>query len=79
MTPAPHGGESLAEGVSDGARLGLRQKRAQLAAHRSGPINQTDHKKEENPYFSTIARMSRAERIKYSSPLYFTSVPPYLE
>jgi len=30
-------------------------------------------------YFSTIARTSRAERIKYSSPLYLISVPPYLE
>src|SRR4051812_50157409 len=29
-------------------------------------------------YFSTIARTSRAERTRYSSPLYFTSVPPYL-
>ncbi|EME96580.1 DNA polymerase II large subunit [Streptomyces mobaraensis NBRC 13819 = DSM 40847] len=29
-------------------------------------------------YFSMIARTSRAERTRYSSPLYFTSVPPYL-
>ncbi len=29
-------------------------------------------------YFSTIASTSRAERTRYSSPLYFTSVPPYL-
>src|SRR5690625_3672109 len=29
-------------------------------------------------YFSTIARMSRAERIRNSSPEYLTSVPPYL-
>ena len=27
----------------------------------------------------TTARTSRAERIRYSSPLYFTSVPPYFE
>src|SRR5579862_1104348 len=30
-------------------------------------------------YFLTIARTSRAERIRYSSAPYFTSVPPYLE
>ena len=29
-------------------------------------------------YFSTMASTSRAERSRYSSPLYFTSVPPYL-
>lgn len=27
----------------------------------------------------TLARTSRADRIRYSSPPYFTSVPPYLE
>ena len=29
-------------------------------------------------YFSMIASTSRAESTRYSSPLYFTSVPPYL-
>ncbi len=29
-------------------------------------------------YFSMIASTSRAERTRYSSLLYFTSVPPYL-
>lgn len=29
-------------------------------------------------HLTTTARMSRAERIRYSSPEYFTSVPPYL-
>ena len=29
-------------------------------------------------YFSTTASTSRAERTRYSSPLYLTSVPPYL-
>jgi len=27
----------------------------------------------------TMASTSRAERMRYSSPLYLTSVPPYLE
>ena len=29
-------------------------------------------------HFSMMARTSRAERMRYSSPEYFTSVPPYL-
>lgn len=29
-------------------------------------------------HLTTTARMSRAERMRYSSPEYLTSVPPYL-
>src|SRR5690606_14691044 len=30
-------------------------------------------------YLETLASTSRADRIRYSCPLYFTSVPPYFE
>src|SRR4051812_2709830 len=56
---------------------------ARLTSDRGGPGAQLNAmcfavRRSEMNYFSMIASTSRAERTRYSSPLYFTSVPPYL-
>src|SRR5690606_27601191 len=47
--------------------------------YRPGPVSGQGGSRTSLGHFSMTARTSRAERTRYSSPPYFTSVPPYFE
>src|SRR5690606_1085707 len=49
-----------------------------LASKAPGALYERPGPKTQPAYFSMIARTSRAESTRYSSPPYLTSVPPYL-
>jgi hypothetical protein len=68
-------------GLDGVSRTDVPQLRARLCGGGDAPVpgvGTAGARLKELDYLSTMASTSRADKIRYSSPEYLTSVPPYL-